>query len=288
MRVVEQVGDPGRQLRAGLVAEDAVGAVVDAGGWGDDVAAVAAGVDQLTEPAGGVAEVDVGRGAVVAVDAAGRGGHGVGVGERPVADQLGEHVLTGPAGRGGWLAGFGDVGVDDQQPGGSAGDADAVGAVRPGPADPAGVLGGALFPAGVAVAAPGVGPVAAGRRMGGAGGPFRAGHEGEDEPAVLRVVEGLPEQGGGGVAHRVTAASVSCGGPGRRSRRGRSARARPAAKTWVAAWSSRSRAWSTEVCGSRLSWTWGRSGRLPGRGRGGAAAPVPGRPGGPPARPGSG
>ncbi len=136
------------------------------------------------------------------------------------------------------LVGFGDVGVDDQQPGRSAGDADAVGPVGPGPADPAGVLGGALFPAGVAVPAPRVGPVAAGRGMGGAGGPFRAGHEGEDEPAVLRVVERLPEQGGRGVAHRVTAAS--CRWPWSAIAARTVARARPAAKTWVAAWSSRS------------------------------------------------
>ena len=49
---------------------------------------------------------------------------------------------------------------------------------------------------------------AAGRGVGGARRPLRAGHEREDKPAVLRVAEGVAEQGGRAVAHRVTTTSA--------------------------------------------------------------------------------
>jgi len=51
----------------------------------------------------------------------------------------------------GWLTVLGGVEVDDEEPGGSAGDADAVGAVSPGWFDAARVEGGPAFPADMAI-----------------------------------------------------------------------------------------------------------------------------------------
>ena len=161
MRVVEQVDEPGRQLGARLVPEDAVGPVVDDRGCGDDVAAVTAGVDQLAEPAGGVPEMEPASGCGSS-DGYRRTGSTRcrcrGRACRRPARRAHPHRIDRSR-LAGW-SGLVHVGVDDQQPGGTAGDADAVRAVRPGAADPVRVLRGALFPAGVAVAAPRVGLVA--------------------------------------------------------------------------------------------------------------------------------
>ena len=191
----EQLGQPVRQQRRAAVLDDRVRAA-DQGGCGDDVAAGTAGIHQRPELAGGVAELGtVGQG-VVAVRAARGRGHGVGGGQRlPVPGlQLGEGCLAvRPGGRVLVVGvGLGLVGVDNEQPGGSAGDPDAVRGAGPGAEDSGVGGGGALLPSAVSASAPGVGAVAAGGGVAGAGRPLLPGDEWEDVPAAGGV-----EQSGG-------------------------------------------------------------------------------------------
>jgi len=66
------VGEPGRERRDLAAAGDAVAAVAADGAGGNDVSAVAAGVDLPAEPAGGVAQRGAGGHAEVQVPATAR------------------------------------------------------------------------------------------------------------------------------------------------------------------------------------------------------------------------
>ena len=177
----------------------AVAVLGESGGWGDDVAAAAAGVDQPAELPGGVAELHIGRCLVVAVEPARRCRDGQRWRQLAAGREPQQHGVTGPDAclvprcrdR---TARLGPVGVDHQQVRGSAGDPDPVRPDGPGAADPAGIPGGTLLPGGVSVPAVRVRPVAVGRGVRRAGRLLAVGDEGEDGPAAGRVVQCGGEQ----------------------------------------------------------------------------------------------